>query len=160
MATGLVVVGLGVVVVATMPPATLAAGGATATFAVVVILTAATLIAAVVGAVYLVICLANIRTACPKCRKWGAKEIVETKVLEVKKCFGLVTRHAHTSSTGYVSLTANPLYGGTVRNSGVTSWQERVPVIRTTYLTLYRCRFCLVRWEKVRVKEVEDFERG
>jgi hypothetical protein len=106
-------------------------------------------------------------TACPKCGKWWARVYLGRTTLEKKRCYGLVTRYAHSSSTGWISGTSrhsgsihDTSHDGIVHSSGTTSWQERVPVIRTTYELHYECKYCQAHWTKVRVEQVEDFERA
>jgi hypothetical protein len=78
--------------------------------------------------------------------------------VERKKCSGLVTRSAHTSTTSHLSGASH--YSGSVHGSSYTSWQERVPVIRTTYQLKYRCKHCGWRWSEEQVEQVEDFDRA
>jgi DNA-directed RNA polymerase subunit RPC12/RpoP len=112
----------------------------------------------------LVVLLTSIGTGCPKCGKWWAKVYRGWKILERKKCYGLVTRYASSSSSGFVGGTSygpggyTTYHSGSVSSSGGTNWQERVPVIRTTYELRYRCRYCGGRWEEERVEQVEDFD--
>jgi hypothetical protein len=105
----------------------------------------------------LLVLLTSIGTGCPKCGKWWAKVDAGTQVRERKKCYGLVTRYAHSSSSGYVSGTSGH-QGAWVSGSGTTRWQERVPVIRTTCELHYRCRYCHHCWWKEKVEVVEDFD--
>jgi DNA-directed RNA polymerase subunit RPC12/RpoP len=121
--------------------------------------------ALVVGlVVLLVILIRGRKTACPECGKRWAITFIERYIIGRKKCYGLVTRYAHTRSIGWTSGTkwhtgGHPTsYGGPVSSSGTTSWQERVPVIRTTYGELYRCKYCLAEFVRERIKEVEDFD--
>jgi hypothetical protein len=104
-------------------------------------------------------------TICPDCKRWWARVLVSRHPVEQKKCYGLVTRRAYTSSSGSVSGTSHHLgeldyqtLNGSTSSSGTTNWKERVPVIRTTYLLTYRCRYCHTCWERTEVKEVEDFD--
>jgi hypothetical protein len=60
--------------------------------------------------------------------------------------------------TSYGPGGSTTYHSGSVSSSGGTSWQERVPVIRTTYGLRYRCRYCGERWEEERVEQVEDFD--
>jgi hypothetical protein len=77
-------------------------------------------------------------TECPRCgRRWAAVFLGE-HIDEEKECYGLVTRYA--------------------LSRGVTTWKERVPVIRTTYLQHFACKYCAARWTGTRVQQVEDFD--
>jgi hypothetical protein len=126
------------------------------------------LAAAVVGGVVgLVSVLIGGLAACPECKKWWARVLIGRRVIEVEKCYGLVTRTAYTSTSGSVSLSGNDwrcgstghqTYSGSTHSSGSTSWQERVPVIRTTFLLTYECKFCHARWAEEKVEQVEDFD--
>jgi hypothetical protein len=49
---------------------------------------------------------------------------------------------------------------GTSRGPSSTSWKGRVPVIRTTYKSLFECKHCAAEWSRVEFEEVEDFSRG
>jgi hypothetical protein len=104
-------------------------------------------------------------TICPDCKRWWARVLVSRQPVERKKCYGLVTRRAYTRSSGSVSGAAHhwgqtdyQTFNGSTSSSGTTSWQERVPVVRTTYLLTYKCRYCQARWDRTQVEEVEDFE--
>jgi hypothetical protein len=115
----------------------------------------------------LVLLITGINSACPECKKWWARIYLERRILKRERCFGLVTRYAYSSSTGSVSRTSTQLgsihqtnHGGTVHTSGTTDWQERVPVIRTTFELHYQCKYCEAKWTKVEAEEVEDFERA
>jgi hypothetical protein len=98
------------------------------------------------------------RNACPKCGKWSAIVFVRHRIIDQRRCYGLVTRTAHSSSSGSISGTSSTSHGGTIHGFGHTSWEERVPVIRTTYLTYHRCKYCQASWANERVEEVEDFD--
>jgi hypothetical protein len=114
--------------------------------------------------VFLIIRTRSRGTVCPECGRMWARLFVVRKVVEEKKCFGLVTRYAQTNSVGWRSGTSHQTggthstsYGGPVFSSGATSWQERVPVIRTTYEEHYQCKYCVAEFVEERIKEVEDF---
>jgi hypothetical protein len=121
--------------------------------------------ACIAGLAWIADLLASAGSQCPECNKRWAKICSGREIVGEKKEFGLVTRHAVTNSTGWVSGTAynagggQPThYGGPIHHSGTTSWQERVPVIRTTYLHHFRCRFCNHRWTILEVVTTEDFD--
>jgi hypothetical protein len=123
---------------------------------------------AVVGAaVGLVEVCRGIGAACPQCRHWWARTFLSRRLIETKKCFGLVTRSSYTSMSGSVSLhgtnwrpdgLGRQEYLGGTSTSGTTTWKERVPVIRTTYRLTYQCRYCGFRWNRAMVVQVEDFD--
>lgn len=96
---------------------------------------------------------------CPHCKRWWARVRVGSRILEQKRCYGLVTRTARSSSSGSYYGNRRSSDGGTVFSSGATNWQERVPVIRTTYELQYECRYCQASWTRNVEKEVEDFDR-
>jgi hypothetical protein len=115
-------------------------------------------IALVVGAV---IAISGATKACPSCRRWWATTIAGQTLLEQKKCYGLVTRTSHSSSYGSWSGTGSRsgrYYGGSSSRYGTRSWQVRVPVVRTTYLVHYGCKYCGYSWDRTKVQEVEDFD--
>jgi hypothetical protein len=124
-----------------------------------------TLVICVICAVVVYLKSTSIGTVCPKCGKWWAKVHLGRRIIEQKKCYGLVTRRAHSSSTGWAFGTSHHSgsrhhrsYGGPVYASRTTSWQERVPVIRTTSEWLYWCKYCRFQWEEEEVRDVEDFD--
>jgi hypothetical protein len=140
------------------------AAPATAGLLVVGLLSMLFVLALVVGLIALII-LTSIGTVCPECGKRWARVFVKRRIIEQKKCYGLVTRHAHSSSSGWISGTSSHTgsihhtsHGGTVHSSGTTSWNERVPVIRTTYLMHYQCKYCQASWTEEKVEQVEDFD--
>src|SRR5262249_44972874 len=103
---------------------------------------------------------------CPRCRKRHARQYDGETLVAEERCYGLVTRHASTHSSGSTFGAATAYgqpaptnYHGTTYSSSSTSWQERVPVIRTTYRLRYHCRFCSNRWSKLETDQVEDFSR-
>lgn len=97
--------------------------------------------------------------ACPECKKWWARVHIETRVIAESKCYGLVTRRARSSSSGFALIFGNhDTYSVPSHSSSSTSWKERVPVIRTTYLLSYECKFCRSCWTREKVEEVEDFD--
>lgn len=114
---------------------------------------------------------------CPSCGINEGPIYLRRIVQEKKKCYGLVTRVRNTTSVGYTHSTgryggdiSNSMghrvghSGGTVNTSGTTTtsststWEERVPVVRTTYLLFHRCKFCRAAWNTTHVDEVEDFD--
>lgn len=99
----------------------------------------------------------NAQTPCPECGERGTMVFVKKTVIEQKKCYGLVTRYSSTISTGDIT---GPDHGpaGQIVTAGSTEWQERVPVIRTTYLLYFQCRECQALQTEENVVEVEDFE--
>jgi hypothetical protein len=122
---------------------------------------------ALVGAVGLGLAVSGMIRSCPACKKWWAKVETGIKVLKRKECYGLVKRYSRTSTYGHYSGSAGPPgnihhhnHGGTYSTSSGTVWQERVPVIRTTYARLYRCKKCGWRWSHKFTEEVEDFDRS
>jgi hypothetical protein len=148
---GLVIIGL-LVLLAT-------ADSATRQYIGTVIVVFFVLVLVIAGSVGLILFFLGTISECPKCNKLWARMCLGRKVIERKKCYGLVTRSAHSSSTGSVSGSGGRS-GGTVHSSGTTTWQERVPVIRTTYEVYYRCKYCDFRWTVERVEQEEDFERA
>jgi hypothetical protein len=131
---------------------------------VLVVFIAAAVVVAVVGLVQVGV---GIRAACPQCRRWWARVFLGERLVERKKCFGLVTRRRYTSSSGSVSLPGTSwqpdglgrqVDSGSSTSSGTPSWQERVPVIRATYRVTYQCKHCAFRWSKLEVEQVEDFD--
>ncbi len=117
------------------------------------------------GLIALIVSITGIGTECPECGKKWAKVIVRSKIVEQKKCYGLVSRSAYSRSSGSISGTTSHSgsvdhcsISGTTHSSGSTSWEERVPVIRTTYLMYYKCKYCYAKWTEEKVKEVEDFD--
>lgn len=125
-------------------------------------------VAVVVGGIIgLILAITGSRSSCPDCGKWWARVVIGERVLDEKKCYGLVTRRAYSSSSGSISGSSHHWgqadyqnISGNTHSSGSTSWQERVPVIRTTYQLIYECKFCDARWTRERVEEVEDFDIG
>jgi hypothetical protein len=104
---------------------------------------------------------------CPMCGRWWAREYLGQQLIERKECYGLVTRTAHTSTSGSYSGSSTPSaslgsesHHGTTSSSSTTRWKERVPVVRSTYNLHYRCTICNYRWTKRTVEEVEDFNRS
>jgi hypothetical protein len=121
------------------------------------ILCALVLIGAMIGGLIgLPVWFSSIGTKCPECGKWWAKRLVKIETISRKKAFGLVTRTSHSHSTGRISGTSG--HEGTTHSSGSTSWQERVPVLRTTDLMHYGCKYCHASWTELKDKETEDFE--
>jgi hypothetical protein len=117
------------------------------------------------GLIAAAIWISNIGSHCPECGKSWAKVLVREKITEQKKCYGLVTRSSYSSSSGWISGTSSysgschhTSHGGTVHSSGSTSWQERVPIIRTTYMRYYQCKFCEASWTEEEEVEDEDFD--
>jgi hypothetical protein len=43
-------------------------------------------------------------------------------------------------------------------SSSTTSWEERVPVVITTYEMWYECKHCRAVWTEEKVEQVEDFD--
>jgi hypothetical protein len=119
------------------------------------------------GVVGLIVLITGSMTACPECKRWWARTYLGRKAVEQKKCYGLVTRYAHSSFSGRLSGLSShsgsihhTSHDGTVYSSGTTSWKERVPVVRTTYELGYECKHCQAQWVRYQVVEVEDFERA
>jgi hypothetical protein len=104
--------------------------------------------------IYIAIGISN---SCPKCKKWFASQYKGSKVADVKRCYGLVTRYSKSYTSGWISRGDAR---ASVSLSGVTEWKERVPVIQTTYEHSYVCRYCGAHWTTHSVEEEEDFERG
>jgi hypothetical protein len=116
------------------------------------------------GLVALIVWSESIGTKCPRCGRRWARVLLGEVVAEAEKCYGLVTRYALSSSSGSASGTssrpgATPTYHQSHSHGwGVTTWKERVPVIRTTYLQHFACKYCAARWTGTRVEQVEDFD--
>jgi hypothetical protein len=160
--TGCFVLIVGVILLTVFQPEV----GAAIVSGIIVVLLAAFLIGGVTG---LILFITGTLSACPECKKWWARVYLGRRIVEQKKCYGLVTRTAHTSSSGTISGTCSHSGSfhhtgndgrihGTTHSSGSTSWEERVPVIRTTYDYYYACKHCRVRWTEEKVNEVEDFD--
>lgn len=111
----------------------------------------------VIGVVAIVWLICSCVNVCPRCRRWKAVRCVQRRVVERKRCYGIVTRRGQSTSHGVI-FTNN---GTTPTTSTQSSeWEERVPVIRTTFKCKMKCRFCHAKWFEEEVEEVEDFERG
>jgi len=96
-------------------------------------------------------------TTCPQCGKGWAMTVSERRVVESKKGLGLVTRYTHSFTLGQVSESSRARgEDGSIPRSGVTSWQERVPVVWTTYELLSRCRFCGAEWKQNSIEKSAD----
>ena len=104
------------------------------------------------------IVISGILTGCPNCHRWWASRFLKETVDERKRCYGLVTRRAWTSFWGSSRISGSS-DSVSSSGSGTTTWQERVPVIRTTYWHHYKCNRCGHAWQVLKVREVEDFER-
>jgi HEAT repeat protein len=90
---------------------------------------------------------------CEKCRAIDEPKEISRHVIDETECYGLVTRTARTYGGGMVA--GRPGFG-----SGSTSWQERVPMVRVTTRTTYRCSACRHETFKDKVEEFEDFDRA
>ncbi|MBY0229290.1 MAG: hypothetical protein K2W96_08440 [Gemmataceae bacterium] len=83
---------------------------------------------------------------CPNraCREWGSVDLDRTETHSTERRYGLVTRTAQTQGGG---------------QSASTSWQERVPIVRTFHRHVYRCRKCGHETDKLTYSDEEDFQR-
>jgi hypothetical protein len=109
------------------------------------------------GLAFLVAWQSSIGTECPHCGRWWAAVFLGEHIVEEKKGYGLVTRHAYSDSTGWVSGTSS--HPGRLTGTwSTTRWRERVPVIRITYKEHWACKYCPARWTEMRERQVEDFD--
>ncbi len=112
-----------------------------------------------VGFVALLAALIRARqfNVCEKCIEWQAMEQIGSQVTNVERCMGLVTRTVQRTTMGVVVTSS----GQTARTvtQGQEVRQERVPVIRTTTMLKFRCRFCCHCEEAPRISQEEDFSR-
>jgi hypothetical protein len=108
----------------------------------------------------LVVIIAGLNSTCPVCGKWWASISVRRTVHDQRRCYGLVRRSAHSNSIGWIVGGGNGSSSWTTVGTSATSWQERVPVVRTTYLLHHKCRDCESEWTTTEVREQEDFGRG
>jgi hypothetical protein len=100
---------------------------------------------------------------CPICKARRARGLVSTTVIDRERRYGLITRTAHTYGAAYyhpygAGRPAGP-HGGSTTIGSRTQWQDRVPVIRTTFRDEYVCRIRGCRWTESTVEEQEDFGR-
>lgn len=93
---------------------------------------------------------------CPKCGVANRFGVAGRETIGRKKCFGLVTRRSNSIGLGVLSSGDRT---STLGTSGLTSWEERVPVIRTTYRLHWKCDHCGEKWTTREVEEAEDFDR-
>jgi hypothetical protein len=108
-----------------------------------------------------VVGLVGLSRRCPSCGRWWAKRHVGRTVVESKKAYGIVRRHGESHTHGsYGGLgSRGGWYSGSSSHRTQRSWEERAPVIRTTFLVDYQCRNCSFAWDKKQVEGREDFER-
>src|SRR5262249_33625653 len=59
---------------------------------IVGVLVAAVVIGGIIG---LILFISGTNSACPACKKWWAEDYLGRRMIEQKKCYGLVTRSAH-----------------------------------------------------------------
>jgi hypothetical protein len=124
------------------------------------------MVGTVVGTVGAIVSHAGHDRRCPTCGRWWAKQHVGRTMVEEEEAYGIVRRHGESSTHGSYGGS----YGGYGSRGGWhsgssshrthSSWEERVPVIRTTFLVHFRCRYCAFAWDKTGVEEYEDFDRG
>jgi hypothetical protein len=107
--------------------------------------------------IVVVVAYLGLTSACPRCGRWFVARKVRTTVVEQIRCYGLVTRRAVSFGSG--TTTGGGTSASHSSSSSMTSWQERVPVIRTTYCHHHRCKKCRGTWTKTEVVEEEDFSR-
>lgn len=115
------------------------------------------LAAVAVGVVAICLTISGV-DACPSCKKWWARLVTGKRIVERKKCYGLVTRHGHSRCGGFVSG-PRAAESQTYSRSQSASWQERAPVIKTTYEYDCSCKYCGHIWAEEKTVQVEDFDR-
>ncbi len=86
------------------------------------------------------------RPVCPQCGRRGTRELIRSETLGQEPAYGLVTRTSHVEGVYWE------------QDRTVTS-KERVPVIRTTTRSYYRCRSCQHQWAEDTATQREDFSR-
>jgi hypothetical protein len=109
-----------------------------------------------------IVSLVGLSRRCPSCRRWWAKQHVGRTIVESRKAYGIVRRHGESHTHGHYGGFGSHRtgsYTGSSSHRTYSSWEERVPVVRTTFLVNYQCRYCSFAWDKTEVEEHEDFER-
>lgn len=91
---------------------------------------------------------------CPKCGRRGGYRTVGSVIVAQQPGYGLVTRHARSTHFGDAFRGTDSIR--TV-SFGTTTYQERVPVVRTTYRVTFQCQHCSALLWHDRVEEAEDF---
>ncbi len=109
------------------------------------------LVALIAGAVYAVAYYS--RPACPSCRARGTIGLSRSEVVKAEKAYGIVTR------TDTTTTRRSDGQGQTVNETSTNRRQERVPTVRTTTRSHYRCSRCGYMYERDSTKEQEDFSR-
>lgn len=101
------------------------------------------------------ICLAY---GCPKCRKLLYKQVVRKEVVERVKGYGYVTRYAKT--IGSVRIPGDARHSAHYATShGITSYDERVPMIYDKVCVYFNCRHCCYGWTSFEKESYEDLSR-
>lgn len=88
---------------------------------------------------------------CPHCKIKGEMVYVGWERVKVEHGFGVVTRQETQQ------IRKRDSSGRSYTEQAVTSRQERVPVVRTTFRFHYRCEACQSKWTKETVDQAEDF---
>jgi len=109
-------------------------------------------VAVLVGVIYVIGYFS--RKKCPSCGVRGTIAAAGTEVVKTEKAFGLVTR-METSTTK-----KRDNRGRMVNENATSQRQERVPVVRTTLRTTYKCGRCGYSYATESVSEKEDFSRA
>ena len=115
----------------------------TARYASIIILT--------MGILMVIISIIGYVKSCPTCGKWFAKKFDKKTIVKKIKTYGLVTRTATTNKVNFGSTQSENI-------SYHTSWEERVPIIKTTYHSEFHCKYCYHTWVKASIVEKEDFD--
>jgi hypothetical protein len=138
------------------------AGEAPVQFSMLVISSVAVVVLITLAIFGIVTLITGFINRCPKCGVWWVKRFLGKQLIERIQCYGLVTRTAHTHTSGSYSgsSSGSGFHHGSTSSSGTTRWKERVPVVRSTYQHHYCCKVCNHRWTRTEVVEVEDFGRG
>ncbi len=86
------------------------------------------------------------RPKCPNCKSRGQLVPIRSEMLKEERAFGIVTRKDRIQT-----------YRGGQQENTVVRRQERVPIVRRTARTHYKCRACGTDARVDRTTETEDF---
>jgi hypothetical protein len=92
------------------------------------------------------------RTLCRRCGR-GQMRVAGREVAREERAYGLVTRTSRSFVRGWGQA------GRPVGGWATERWEERVPVVRTTYRVTTRCDGCGAEETREEVEEEEDFGR-